>query len=253
MTVGVRISTHLFGRVRKYNELDLYVPPNANQCTPLLVFIHGGAWRSEDKADHAQLAMYLAVQGYTVAVVNYRLSLRNHPHEQPEVQHPDHIDDILDAIHYLIQTPPRSAVYDTTNIHLIGHSCGAHMAMMIILDPASCLKSIRGVIGADGIYDIPLLLQTFPDYTDFIEQAFGTDTSQFVHASPISKFAQHRLPPVLIVHSLEDSLVDLGQAKVMLQHLLSLDAKVQLDTSARGDHYDMLKTPEFIRAVKRFV
>lgn len=55
-----------------YKQLDLYIPPGANRQTPLLVFIHGGAWRSEDKADHAVLAKGLANRGFPVATTNYR-------------------------------------------------------------------------------------------------------------------------------------------------------------------------------------
>ena len=55
-----------------YKELDLYVPPEATDKSPLLVFIHGGAWRTEDKAEHAPLALALAARGFPVAAINYR-------------------------------------------------------------------------------------------------------------------------------------------------------------------------------------
>lgn len=57
----------------KYRSLDLYLPEAADRQTPLLVFIHGGAWRSEDKQDHASLADQLVQRGrFAVAVPNYR-------------------------------------------------------------------------------------------------------------------------------------------------------------------------------------
>lgn len=55
-----------------YRQVDLYVPENASADTPLIVFVHGGAWRSEDKAEHKPLANMLCSQGFTVAMPNYR-------------------------------------------------------------------------------------------------------------------------------------------------------------------------------------
>jgi acetyl esterase/lipase len=55
-----------------FGDLDLYSSTSADQSTPLVVYIHGGAWRSEDKHDHRQLALNFVDQGFTVAVTNYR-------------------------------------------------------------------------------------------------------------------------------------------------------------------------------------
>lgn len=51
--------------------LDLYVPDGATNL-PLLIWIHGGAFRMGSKADRVPLG-YLA-EGYAVACLNYRLS-----------------------------------------------------------------------------------------------------------------------------------------------------------------------------------
>ena len=58
----------------QFKELDLYIPSDNNNSakSPLLVFIHGGAWRSEDKADHVPLAQQLVAHGFPVALINYR-------------------------------------------------------------------------------------------------------------------------------------------------------------------------------------
>jgi acetyl esterase/lipase len=56
-------------------ELDFYFPLNGAETSPVLLFVHGGAWRTGDKAEHSKLAENLAKQGFTVAVNNYRLVL----------------------------------------------------------------------------------------------------------------------------------------------------------------------------------
>ncbi|KAI9302992.1 Alpha/Beta hydrolase protein [Cunninghamella echinulata] len=247
------IATYYFNpSFENFGALDLYSTPTANETTPLIVYIHGGAWRSEDKNDHNQLAMNLASQGFTVAVTNYRLSLRDKPNEPPKVQHPCHIQDTYEALTYLHQYRPKP-VYDQNKIFLLGHSAGAHIATMLLLEPTQySIPYVKGIIGADGIYDLPLLLKTFPTYMDFISQAFGDDTSNYLSASPISK-SSSSLVPVLILQSLEDQLIDIGQAESILNHLKKLNINAILDTTLKGDHYDMIKTKEFTLAVSQFV
>ncbi|KAF7729734.1 Kynurenine formamidase [Apophysomyces ossiformis] len=246
----MEITTHVYDTSNAvFKSLDLYTPSTSNNTTPLIAFIHGGAWRSEDKADHEDLARDLANKGFTVASINYRLSLHEVPDKPPSVQHPMHISDVSEAIHYLYHHPGQ---YDPSRIYLVGHSAGAHIALMLVLDPAFKISYLRGVIGAAGIYDIPLLLKTFPGYLEFISQAFGSDEKTYFEASPISKRASP-VPPVLIVQSLEDKLIDVGQANAITKHLKSLRTDVEIDTSVEGDHYEMLKTPEFVNVATEFI
>lgn len=52
-----------------FRSIDLYDSEKSN--APLLVLVHGGAWRSEDKSDYRDLALGLTHLG-SVASVNYR-------------------------------------------------------------------------------------------------------------------------------------------------------------------------------------
>lgn len=54
-------------------ELDIYYSSSDSEDQPVILFVHGGAWRTGDKSEHSQLAENLARQGFTVAVNNYRL------------------------------------------------------------------------------------------------------------------------------------------------------------------------------------
>lgn len=68
------IDTFCYGPVEQENarSLDLYTSPKANENTPLVIFIHGGAWRTEDKSDYKTLAMDCLSLGISVVSVNYR-------------------------------------------------------------------------------------------------------------------------------------------------------------------------------------
>ncbi|OBZ75338.1 putative isoprenylcysteine alpha-carbonyl methylesterase ICME [Grifola frondosa] len=120
------------------HQFDLYVPlqpfSQDTRPPPLIVFIHGGAWRSEDKSDHAALARRLAaLSAFPVAVPNYRLTAPPTP-----VRHPAHAQDCLRFLHFLLSWPgsltsPRP--YDASRLYLLGHSCSAHILASIFLTP----------------------------------------------------------------------------------------------------------------------
>lgn len=157
------------------------------------------------------------------------------------------------------KTPP-SDRYDPARLFLIGHSAGAHIATSLVLADAfaPARAVVQGVVAADGIYDIPLLLHHFPDYIAFIEQAFGT--MSYDAASPVNMVPSLEsletaggVPPILIVHSLEDELVDLAQSEALLKHLKSLDVYVDLNTKVQGKHHEMVHGADFVNAIVDFV
>jgi acetyl esterase/lipase len=69
------MSTFTYGPVPNENgrSLDFYEAPDGNSASPLVVIVHGGAWRTEDKADYEDLALQFNDRGFSVASVNYRL------------------------------------------------------------------------------------------------------------------------------------------------------------------------------------
>jgi acetyl esterase/lipase len=68
------VTTLTYGPTTDENlrSLDLYLSKESTSETPLIVFIHGGAWRSEDKSDYKDLATGFTDLGFSVASVNYR-------------------------------------------------------------------------------------------------------------------------------------------------------------------------------------
>lgn len=100
-------------------QLDLYLPEGVSQ-PPLLVWIHGGAWRAGSK-DHMPLAA-LVQQGFAVASVDYRLS--------PVARFPAQIHDIKAAIRFLRGSAEKYG-YDATKIGILGSSAGGHLVALM--------------------------------------------------------------------------------------------------------------------------
>lgn len=73
-------------------SLDLFVPKkkaDSETLPPLLVYIHGGAWRSGDKNEYTYFADFFVPKGFALAVINYRLCKK----DAPPLLHPEHLND----------------------------------------------------------------------------------------------------------------------------------------------------------------
>jgi len=103
-------------------KLDLYLPNAGDGPFPVIVQIHGGAFRSGDKAD-GQLAPVLQAleRGYAVASINYRLS--------GEAVFPAQIHDVKAAIRWL-RAHAREHTLDPARFAAWGGSAGGHLASL---------------------------------------------------------------------------------------------------------------------------
>ncbi|ORX94125.1 hypothetical protein K493DRAFT_315638 [Basidiobolus meristosporus CBS 931.73] len=117
------------------------------------------------------------------------------------------------------------------------------------------ITNIIGVIGIEGIYDIPKLVEDYPNYQDwFVEAACTEDKEKWKCYSPQYQ-APSNLQPLgfLLIHSPDDELINEKQAisfKEKLEKFESLD--VRLDTDISGKHDEMLSTEEVARKMISF-
>ncbi|KAJ7156066.1 Alpha/Beta hydrolase protein [Mycena crocata] len=254
-------------------RFDLHVPPTTTRDSPLLVFVHGGAWRSEDKKDHASLASELATASHCpVLVPNYRLT-PNAPTESNHFRHPGHAEDILQFLVFLTAWEGVPSVFDPAGrtVYVLGHSAGAHILASIFLDssavsptltpPPAVRQAVRGVVMSEGIYDIDLLLRRFPDYREwFIASVFG-DRQDYADVSVTQMPLRKPESDLrwLVIHSTGDTLVDVPQTDAMYEHLRALygsaaDVHVTRNTDRLDmDHNDILRSPLFVDIIREFV
>ncbi len=137
-------------------KLDLHTPKTAN--APLLVYVHGGAWRAGSKSD-VPIAKLLD-HGYAIASVDYRLST--------QAVFPAQIHDIKAAIRFL---RAKAELYhlNTSRIGIIGSSAGGHLAALVgvtndhetlegkvgeYLSQSSDVKCIVSLYGASNLQTI---------------------------------------------------------------------------------------------------
>ncbi|MFZ2652586.1 MAG: alpha/beta hydrolase [Burkholderiaceae bacterium] len=135
--------------------LDVFAPRLEN--SPVLVFIHGGYWRSLDKCDVSFVAPSFVQDGAMVVLPNYALC--------PAVT----IEAIaLQMVRALEWTYRNAATYgaDRNRIVVAGHSAGGHLATMMLSclwhEVASDLPAdlVRCAMSISGLFDLEPLRHT---------------------------------------------------------------------------------------------
>uniref|UniRef100_A0AAU2V6P8 Alpha/beta hydrolase n=1 Tax=Streptomyces sp. NBC_00003 TaxID=2903608 RepID=A0AAU2V6P8_9ACTN len=114
--------------------IDFYAPRDGRAGAPLVVLLHGGAWRAPyDRVHVTPFADFLARRGFAVANVEYRRGslLPQQGGAGPVAgRWPDTFDDVaaaLDALPSLVRDAVPQA--DPRRIVLAGHSAGGHLAL----------------------------------------------------------------------------------------------------------------------------
>ncbi|KAE8132705.1 Alpha/Beta hydrolase protein [Aspergillus pseudotamarii] len=116
---------------------------------PIVVFVHGGSWRSGTNLDLIGSAKvdHLISKGYAFATVNYTLI--------PFITVEEQVQEVADSVGYLVKNAARLD-FDPDRVILMGHSSGAHVVTLLGTDPSYLeragisLDIVRGVISLDG-------------------------------------------------------------------------------------------------------
>ncbi|MEO6633560.1 MAG: alpha/beta hydrolase, partial [Mucilaginibacter sp.] len=175
-----------------------------NVKRPCVIVVHGGSWAGGDSRQLPELNSYLAVRGYNVASINYRMA--------PKWQTPAPVEDIQASITYLRQHADELHI-DTNNFILIGRSAGAQIALLAaytLHEPA-----IKGVIDFYGPADMvwgysvpsnPLIMDSRKVMEQYIGGTYSKVPQKYAACSPL-EFVNGQSVPTLIIHGDNDVLV----------------------------------------------
>lgn len=143
---------------------------------PVLVFIHGGYWRSLDKADHSFLAPPFVKQGACVVVPNYALC--------PAVTIPEITLQMVKALAWVYRHIATHGG-DPNRITVVGHSAGGHLAAMLLACQWTTYQAdlpealVKNALSISGLYDLEPLR-----YTPFLADSLRLTPEQVRMASP---------------------------------------------------------------------
>jgi len=134
----VTVESHEFASVGDTTlRLDLYRAPQAD--APLVLYVHGGGWRSGDRADaRAERLAPLAACGVTVASADYRLV--------PGAIFPDQLHDLKGAVRWLRAHGPGLRL-PSERLGVWGASAGAYLGSLLALTAGA--DEFEGTVGGN--------------------------------------------------------------------------------------------------------
>jgi acetyl esterase/lipase len=211
----------VYGKAASGDELklDLVRPVGIEAPAPLILWLHGGAWRAGDRKDNHEAMLGLANLGYAGASIQYRLA--------PRHKFPAQIDDVRMALAFL-RANAKEYHINSDRIGVVGGSAGGHLALLLGLakDRDGKASGVRAVVSMAGPTDLRTLRVNDEanagfrkllgrDLDGLLEDLLGTaDRSARVwaEASPITHVDKSN-PPVLTIHGSADIHVPVQQAK----------------------------------------
>ena len=191
----VRVERDLAYGQHPAQRLDVYLPGSVKG--PILLIVHGGAWSRGDKRSAALViakVRHWTARGFVVAFTNYRLL--------PDAQPLEQARDVGRAL-TLVQRRAPAWGANGSQVVLLGHSAGAHLAVLLSADPALAREQ-----GADGwlgtvaldcpAFDVPGLMGQ--PHARLYDRAFGQHTAYWRTVSPLHVLARDA-PPMLAICS----------------------------------------------------
>jgi hypothetical protein len=106
-------------------RLDVYSPVDGDEH-PVLVFIHGGSWHQYHKRLFAPVAMKLLPEGMVVVIPDYTL--------YPGARYEQMANQVAAALSWTLDNIEQHGG-DSRRVVIAGHSSGAHLAGLAVLDP----------------------------------------------------------------------------------------------------------------------
>jgi dienelactone hydrolase len=238
-------------------KLDLYLPKTSGPARPLVVFIHGGAWREGTKTHNP--AAFLVPFGYVAASINYRFT--------QDAIFPAQIEDCKSAIRWLRAHASEYGI-DPKRIGVWGASAGGHLVALLgvtgqtkdfdkgeNLDQSSAVQCVvdwfgpteflthkKNIVAKFGNSSVEQLLGgTVKDHPDAARKA-----SPFYY---VTKDAA----PFLIMHGELDPLVEVKQSQLINDALKTVGVECTLEVIPGAKHGGPeFTTPERQKAIFEF-
>jgi acetyl esterase/lipase len=214
-------------------SLDVYRPPASavapRRGAPVVVFIHGGSWQNGSRRGYRFVGSALARGGALALVPDYR--------KAPAFRFPTFMFDAATAVAWA-RAHAREFGGDPDRIYVLGHSAGAHMAVLLAADRrylasvGMAPRDLRGVIALSGPYEI------VPSDEELMQVVFGKG-KDWHDANPM-EFIDGDEPPFLLLHGSTDRFVPAAESVELAGRVLREGETVELDVVPDVGHLAMI-------------
>lgn len=201
-----KIFNYAYGEHKK-QKMDIFLPNLYTYNTPIIVLIHGGAWKFGRKEHFIKVQKFLHKNGFPTVNLNYQLVKKG-------ITYKNQLKDIALALEKM-NTFTSKAHLLKNNYILLGESAGGHLALLYAYQNPQQIKKIIALSPPTDFYSETYLKSKYSYYSSPIfEDVVGVKfdrknlSNAFVEASPISQVTD---VPTLHFQGNKDILVNYQQ------------------------------------------
>lgn len=208
------------------HKIDFYKAENNN--APLMVFIHGGAWKSGSAKEYSYIANPFIANNINVAIIDFD--------DVTKVGLNGMIEQIRNSIKWIYVNSDKLSI-NKNKIYIIGHSSGAHLGGVLLTTdwkkqnlPQYILK---GATLISGMYEMkPVRLSVRSKYLNFNDK-IENELSSIRHIESINT-------PVLLSYGGLESDEFKRQSNDFLERLKQYNKKSKLIVQPFFNHFEII-------------
>lgn len=226
----------------KKQKMDIFLPENYPQDSPVVLIVHGGAWKHGNKEHMIHIQKMLFKNNIPSVNMNYRLLSKG-------ITYKEQLQDIDSAI-LKFNSLAEKAELLPNNFIILGESAGGHLALLYGYQNPDKIKKIISLSGPTDFYSEEYLSSFYSRYTSrTIQKVVGEKfkrkniSEAFKKASPIANVSN---VPTLLFQGNSDFLVNHKQGLALDSVLTKMEIPHKLVYMKNTGH-----APRFFNKKKR--
>ncbi|REC54577.1 alpha/beta hydrolase [Chryseobacterium piscium] len=226
----------------KRQKMDVFLPADYPQNSPVILIVHGGAWKYGRKEHMIKIQKMLFENNIPSINMNYRLVSKH-------LTYKDQLEDINAVIEKFNALSEKSELLPNNYI-ILGESAGGHLALLYGYQNPDKIKKIISLSGPTDFYSHEYLKSFYSKYTSgTIQKVVGTKfnrknlSEDFQKASPVANVTN---VPTLLFQGNQDFLVNQKQGLALDSALTKMNIPHKLVFMDKTGH-----APRFFNKKKR--
>jgi acetyl esterase/lipase len=228
----------------KRQKMDVFLPTDYPENSPVVLIVHGGAWKYGRKEHMIQIQKMLFENNIPSINMNYRLVSKS-----KKITYREQLQDIDSAI-VKFNSLAEKAELEPNNYIILGESAGGHLALLYGYQNRDKIKKIISLSGPTDFYSKEYLHSFYSKYSSpTIQKVVGEKfdrknlSEEFQKASPIANITN---VPTLLFQGNTDFLVNQHQGLALDSALTSQNIPHKLIFMENTGH-----APRFFNKKKR--